>query len=158
QIFDRQGRPLRPGAARSEKLSLLDGALTNSALASLPTVRTIRHPTLGRLRAAVYPVRGGGGGADAPTVVAFAQVMLPLAEHDKNAVWRLADVALGATIFCLLSVGAAAWLSRRWLTSLRTVAETASQLGQQEWPRQRLPVSEKEPELAEFAQACNQML
>ena len=156
QIFDRQGRLLRQGTTRSENLPLPDAVLTNSAPASIPSLRTIHHPALGRLRAAVCPVRSRG--ADAPVVAAFAQVLMPLAEHDKEAALRLANVALGAAIFCLLSVGAAAWLSSRWLTSLRTIAESARQLGQQELPRQRLPVPKKEPELAEFAQVCNQML
>ncbi|MCI0536849.1 MAG: ATP-binding protein [Verrucomicrobiales bacterium] len=156
QLFDRQGRLLRQGARRLDNLSLPDAVRTNSPPASIPSLHTIRHPTLGRLRAAVCPVRIPG--PDASNIHAFAQVILPLAEHEKQAAWRLANIALGATIFCLLSVGAVAWLSSRWLTSLRAIAESARQLGQQDLPRQRLPVPEKEPELAEFAQVCNQML
>jgi heavy metal sensor kinase len=156
QIFDREGRLVRQRLSGTEMLSLPENVRTNLSGVLPPVVRTVRHPKLGRVRAAVCPVLRRG--EDSARVEAFAQVALPLAEHEKEANSRLANIALGSSMFCLLTLGAAAWLSSRWLTSLRAIAESARQLGEQDLPRQRLPVPAKEPELAEFALVCNEML
>jgi heavy metal sensor kinase len=156
QIFDARGRMLRKRGVEAEALPLPNEVRTNLVEDLEVALRTVSVPGHGRFRVAVSAVRAND--PNESRLVGFAQVGLSMAEHQKRAILRLGNIALGGTVFSLLLLGVVAWLSNRWLTSLRAIAESARQLGEQELPRQRLPVSEKEPELAEFARACNQML
>jgi signal transduction histidine kinase len=71
---------------------------------------------------------------------------------------RVVGLLLGGVAYVGLSVGAAAWLTRRWLRALRRMSDAARDLGLDPVPKGRLPVPRTEVELASFAETLNGFL
>lgn len=71
---------------------------------------------------------------------------------------RMLTLVFGGTVYVVLSIGAAAWMTRRWLGALARMSEVASRLATGSVPMGRLPVPEMEGELAAFASTLNALL
>lgn len=71
---------------------------------------------------------------------------------------RVAALVFGGTLYVGLSVGAAAWLTHRWLRALARMSDAARQLGLDPASKGRLPVPQTEVELAAFAATLNGFL
>jgi signal transduction histidine kinase len=156
QVFLPDKTQVRQRPATGETLFLREATYLAAIKTRAHVIETIDGGRLGPLRTATYPKWRWTG--DGPVVDFLGQVLLPLHPLHQS-MRRDTGIAAGvALVWVALSQAVVAHILRGRSRALARIAETAEELSRTEAPVQRLPTETGEPELAQFARACNTML